>query len=62
MTWIPTEADHVAAEQVRHWFAQGLTWDEMVEAVTLRPASGSTPDDAHYCIAAAWDLLDAGRR
>lgn len=61
MTFIPTEADHVAAQHVRLWLSEGLTPSQMVEAVTGHSLEGATPDDAHHAIAEAYTWLRNGR-
>ena len=61
MSWIPSEADHVAAQHIRLWLAEGLTAPEMVYAVMGKSMPAATLDDAHHVIAEAWTWLRYGR-
>lgn len=60
MSWIPTEADRVAARHVRIWMSEGLTPSQMIHAVTGEPRPNATPDDAHHVIAEAYTWLYYG--
>lgn len=60
MSWIPTEADHVAAQHIRLWLAEGLTAPQMVQAVTGKPMPAATLDDAHHTVAEAYTWFARG--
>lgn len=60
MTFIPTEADRVAAQHVRLWLHEGLTPSQMIQGITGEPLPGASPDDAHHVIAEAYSYMRCG--
>ena len=53
------EANMLAAEQVRYWLYMGLTYAEMIEAVTGKPQFHATMAQAHKAIWKAWLEMEA---
>ncbi|MGI9505545.1 MAG: hypothetical protein ACR2RE_21115 [Geminicoccaceae bacterium] len=62
MSWVPSAADRVAAEQVRYWLAADLKPCDMIVAITGQYDKNATPDDAHHAIAEAWSHSGNGAR